>query len=74
MSKQPDNKFNYMRFAGAGLELAGSMIVPAAIGYALDRYLIWSTPWFFLAGEFSGSRRACITSSAWQLNITADAA
>jgi len=28
-----------MRFAGAGMELGGSAIVGAAIGYGLDRYL-----------------------------------
>ena len=54
MDKQPDDKSSYMRFAGAGLELAGSMLVPAAIGFAIDRYLVWSTPWSFLVGGVLG--------------------
>lgn len=37
--RQTSDRFEAFRFAGAGLELAGSSIVFAAIGYALDRHL-----------------------------------
>ncbi|WP_197452749.1 AtpZ/AtpI family protein [Rosistilla oblonga] len=49
-----DDKPSYLRFAGAGLELAGAMFVPATIGYLIDSHFMWQTPWGFLIGGILG--------------------
>lgn len=43
-----------MRFAGAGLELAGSFLIFAAIGYWVDQYGRWERPWGMLVGGLLG--------------------
>jgi hypothetical protein len=39
VAKLPPGTREALRFAGAGMELGGSAIVCALIGYAVDRYL-----------------------------------
>lgn len=43
-----------MRFAGAGIELAGAVLVLALIGHGIDRYLDSSRPWGLLIGGLIG--------------------
>lgn len=44
----------YMRFAGAGLELAGSTLVLAYLGHLVDGWIGWQQPWGMVAGALLG--------------------
>lgn len=54
MTNTESEKPDYLRFAGAGLELAGAAIVPAGIGYLVDNHFQWENPWGFLVGGILG--------------------
>ena len=43
-----------MRFAGAGIELAGAVLVLALVGHLVDRYAGFSRPWGLLSGGLIG--------------------
>lgn len=43
-----------MRFAGLGMELAGSVLVLAGLGYLVDRYFRNETAWGVLVGAILG--------------------
>lgn len=43
-----------MRFAGLGMELAGSVLVLAGLGYLADRYFENETAWGVLVGALLG--------------------
>lgn len=43
-----------MRFAGAGIELAGAVLVLALIGHLIDRYIEPTRPWGLLIGGILG--------------------
>lgn len=49
-----DSGLGPLRFAGAGLELAGSFLIFAAIGYWIDQYGQWERPWGMLVGGLLG--------------------
>ncbi|WP_164101998.1 AtpZ/AtpI family protein [Candidatus Laterigemmans baculatus] len=51
---EPANRPNRMRFAGAGIELAGAVLVLALIGHGIDRYLNPTRPWGLLLGGLIG--------------------
>ena len=52
----PDSResLGWMRLAGAGIELAGSFLVLAGLGYLVDGYFGWSGPWGFITGGILG--------------------
>ena len=43
-----------LRFAGAGIELAGIVLVSAGLGFAADNFFAWEGDWGFLIGGLSG--------------------
>jgi F0F1-type ATP synthase assembly protein I len=42
------------QFAGAGLELAGAVLVCMGCGYLLDRGMDWQRPWGLVGGALIG--------------------
>jgi F0F1-type ATP synthase assembly protein I len=52
-SSQNDNKQNYARWLGFGIEFGGVVALFCYIGYKLDEVLSTS-PWFLLGGFFVG--------------------
>jgi F0F1-type ATP synthase assembly protein I len=50
----PDRQPTTMRMAGAGIELAGAVLVAAYLGSLLDRKMAWGTPWGLLLGGLLG--------------------
>jgi F0F1-type ATP synthase assembly protein I len=51
--KNGENKQNYGRWLGFGIEFAGVLAVFSYMGYKLDEQLN-SSPWFLIAGFFVG--------------------
>ncbi|XZE56821.1 AtpZ/AtpI family protein [Planctomycetaceae bacterium SH139] len=56
MNEQPrkGDRPSSLRFAGAGIELAGAVLVSAGLGFAADTFFAWEGDWGFLIGGLLG--------------------
>ena len=52
--RRTNEALSAMRFAGLGMELAGSVLVLAGLGYLVDRYFENETAWGVLVGSLLG--------------------
>lgn len=52
--KPPAEPPSMMRFAGAGIELAGAVLVTAGVGYLIDLFFELERPWGVAIGAFLG--------------------
>ena len=53
-NRRQQEAISAMRFAGLGMELAGSVLVLAGLGYLVDRYFQNDTSWGVLVGALLG--------------------
>ena len=51
---QPPTRPGPMRFAGAGVELAGTILLSMFLGNQLDRAIAWDQAWCMVIGALIG--------------------
>lgn len=51
---------NGMRYAGVGLEQAGTILLCMFLGYQLDRWMGWENPWGLVTGAVLGTTLSMI--------------